>query len=161
MKERRPDFLGSLPPSGSSMIFCIELLRPLRELCLTGETSSEFLFPEDSDLTFSLLPSDFLLNGWFDDPESRGCFTASTSSESELRALSFCLAARFSHLSKFKYRENVLQYQDRDQNGTIISNQRLWQSIRANHCIFGPFRVFAYLHLHPTTRPIPIELFTP
>ena len=161
MKERRPDFRDLLPPSGSSLIFCIELLIPLRELRRTGETFSEFLLPDASCLTFSLPPSEFLLNGCFVDPESRGCFTASTSSESELRALSFCLAATFSHLSKFKYQANVLQHQDRNQNSTIISNQRLWQSIWANHCIFRPFSVLAYLHLHPTTRPISIKLFKP
>lgn len=63
MKERRPDFRGLLPPSGSSLIFCIEFLIPLPELRLTGETLPEFRLMEDSDLCFSMPPSDFLLNG--------------------------------------------------------------------------------------------------
>lgn len=34
---------------------------------------------------------------------------------------------------------------------TIISNQRLGQSIRAQHLIPGPLCVLAHFHLHPAT----------
>lgn len=98
MKERRPDFLDLFPPSGSSMILCIELLVP-RELRLPGVPFSESLLPGTSCLNISLSPSDFLLKGTFADSESaRGFFTATTRSESEPRALSFCLAASFLYI---------------------------------------------------------------
>lgn len=81
IKDRRPDFRDFLTTlSGTSLIFCNELLVPPPEFRLLGGP-----------------PSDFLRNGRFtesDKENKRGSFTAITSSESELRALSFCLAGK-------------------------------------------------------------------
>lgn len=94
MKERKPDFLGFFPTSGISLILCIELLMPICELRLAGVTFSENLLPAASCLSFSVPPSDFRVKGRFVDSESaRGLFTAITSSETELTAISFCRAA--------------------------------------------------------------------
>lgn len=87
MKERREDFAGFF--SGFSLIRCIEFLLPPPEFLLPdGTTFSDILrlgFAGISSL------SDFLMNGWLwvDSLKARGLFTASTSSVTELVALSF------------------------------------------------------------------------
>ena len=87
MKERRLDFLGFF--SGNSLILCMEALRPLCEFRFVGTTLSEFRLPGPSGLSCSL-PSDFLMKGPSDDSLSdRGFFTACTSSDTELVAISF------------------------------------------------------------------------
>lgn len=94
MKERRLDFLGFF--SGNSLILCMDALRPfcefLRPLCevrLVEATLSEFRLPGPSVLDCSS-DSDFLERGPSDDSLSdRGFFTAFTSSDTEVVAISF------------------------------------------------------------------------
>lgn len=87
MKERREDFAGFF--SGFSLIRCIEFLLPPPEfLRPDGTTFSDIRRP---GFAGSSSLSDFLLKGWLwvDSLKARGLFTASTSSVTELVAISF------------------------------------------------------------------------
>lgn len=91
MRERR-DFLCFF--SGNSLIRCIELLIFPCEF-RRGATFSKFRMSRDSGLLRSI-PSDFLMRGRFvDSLSARGFFfTASTSSDTELVAISFWRAEK-------------------------------------------------------------------
>lgn len=94
-KERRLYFFTLFSRSGSSLIFPIELLVAPYEVHLGEATFSKVLPPRASTPSSSLVPSELLLNGRFADSDSLcGCLTAITSSETELEALSFCLAGK-------------------------------------------------------------------
>lgn len=80
---------------GFSLMLFIVLINPLHELRLSRKRSSEFILVEGSNTSSSPSLPDFFLNERLIDSESaRGCFTftANTSSEIELEALSSCLA---------------------------------------------------------------------
>ena len=103
MKESRFDFFCFF--SGSSSIGCmvVRVLTPVCELRRCGGggggniVSADFRRP--SFLFWSLLFLDSVANGCrlVDSLSALGRFTASTSSVTELVAISFCLAARFHH----------------------------------------------------------------
>ena len=87
MKERREVFAGFF--SGFSLIRCIEFLLPPPEFRRPdGTTFSDIRRP---GFAGSSSLSDFLLKGWLwvDSLKARGLFTASTSSVTELVAISF------------------------------------------------------------------------
>ena len=85
ISENRPDFLLLLPPSGTSLIFCSELLDPVREL--RRELLSELLLPGRSPVNAPTDSWDFLLNVLLVDSDNeRGFLRAIRSSDTELRA---------------------------------------------------------------------------
>lgn len=121
MMERNPDFLGFfLISSGISLSVCKEFLLLPCEFRLAGGTFSEFLLPI---FACSSSLSDFLKRGRFMDSEkARGCFTAMTSSLTELTAISFCRAAKTSVSNKLSW-PNLTQTDQSDSITNTLNSQ--------------------------------------
>ena len=111
ISENRPDFLVLLPPSGTSLIFCSELLAPVREV--RRDPLSDPLLPLPSPFNTPTDSCDFLLKVLLLDSDSdRGFLRANRSSDTELRAWSFCLAAGICFF--LQYETNLISENKKD-----------------------------------------------